>query len=108
MNACGTVLLTTVLLAVVDMRKFIPPTLPVTEVPSHVYLASLPIFVACRKKHQTLSALSDVFQVHECHKTTSLSTNFLLFYKNLILCDTDWKQTVVHFHLTELLGPTKL
>ena len=89
MNACGTVLLTIVLLAVIDMRKFIPPTLPVTEVPSHVYLASLPIFVACRKKHQHCPCCQMYSKYTSVISLLFFPLIFCFFYKNLILCDID-------------------
>jgi hypothetical protein len=48
-----------------DMRKFILPSLPVTEVPSQIYLASLPSRVALVVEASTLSALAGVLQVHD-------------------------------------------
>jgi len=60
-----------------DMRKFILPSLPVTEVPSHIYLASLRIGVACRRSINIVRAV-------RCIPSTRRFIN--LFYFPLIVC----------------------
>jgi len=88
-----------------NMRKFILPSLPVTEVPSHIYLASLPTRVACPRSINIVRAV-------RCIPSTRLFLNLLYFlimsaFLNKFNFVWHWLQsTVVPFHLTDFLRPT--
>jgi hypothetical protein len=58
------------------MRNFILPSLPVTDVPSHTYLASLPTRVACPRSINIVRAVT-------CIPSTRLFINPLYFSDNV-------------------------